>query len=52
MILDKEEHRVLLLEMLDRVQFVGAARRLVHELGVAIETAKIEAPRDESASGA
>jgi hypothetical protein len=41
MILDKEEHRALLIEMLDRMQFVGAVRKLVAELGEAIEKASV-----------
>ena len=40
--LDREEHRILLLELLDRAQFQGVARRLVYELGEAIEAAEID----------
>lgn len=42
MTLDKEEHRLLLVEMLDRTQFIGAARKMVHELGEAIEKAEVK----------
>lgn len=39
--IDKEEHRALLLEMLDRMQFQGSVRRIVYELGEAIATADV-----------
>lgn len=39
--LDKEEHRAILLELLDRAQFQGASRKVVYELGEAIEGAEI-----------
>lgn len=45
MVLDSEDHRVILLEMLDRMQFQGSARRLIFELGDAIERASVMPPQ-------
>ena len=41
MVLNKEDHRAILLELLDRAQFHGAARNLIYELGQAIEWATV-----------
>jgi hypothetical protein len=49
--LDNEQQRKLLLDLLDRSQFPGAARRLVADLGTAIETATVlpaPAPKPET----
>ena len=50
MTVDREEHRVLLLQMLDGMQFGGALRDVVYELGIAVKTATVSrsAPLDQS----
>lgn len=40
--LDNEQQRGLLLQILDHVQFPGDARKVIFELGRAIETADID----------
>jgi len=40
--LDNEEQRTVLLQLLDSTSFPGAARKIIHALGEAIETAGIE----------
>lgn len=47
MTLDKEEHRALLLELIQKAAFPGHAARLVVELTEAVERADIEAARRE-----
>lgn len=52
MTLDNEQQRNILLDLLDRSQFPGAARHVVAALGSAIETAEIlppPAPKPEMA---
>lgn len=39
--IDKEEHRAILLELLDQAQFRGSSRKVVYELGEAIEKAEV-----------
>ena len=41
MTLDNEQQRVILLQLIDQATFPGAARKMVHDLGLAVETAKI-----------
>jgi hypothetical protein len=42
MILDKEEHRQILLELIDKASFPGAVRNAVVELANAIEKASVK----------
>ena len=42
MVLDKEEHRVMLLSLIDSAHFPGSVRKQVNELANAIETAVIQ----------
>jgi hypothetical protein len=42
MILDKEEHRAILLELISVAHFPGKAARVVVELTEAIERARVE----------
>ncbi len=44
MILDKEEHRTILLELIDRAHFPGAVRKMVNEIADAVENATVDAP--------
>lgn len=39
--LDNEQQRTLLLQLIDQAQFPGSARKVVFELGQAIETAEV-----------
>ena len=48
MTLDKEDHRKLLLDLIDTTNFPGRFRNVVVELANAIEAAKIEAINSES----
>lgn len=41
MVLDKEEHRAMLIELIDKAHFPGAARKFVMELAQAIESADV-----------
>lgn len=44
MVLDKEEHRVFLLQVLDQGTFGGGLRKLLAEVGEAIEKAEVRTP--------
>lgn len=47
MTLDKEDHRQILLELIERAAFPGAAARKVVELQEAIEKAEVKEPQAE-----
>ncbi len=47
MVLDKEEHRVLLLEIIKTASFPGRVLELALELKVAIHEAKIEPQKEK-----
>lgn len=47
MILDNEQQRQMLLQLIDAAQFPGTARKVINKLGDAIEAAGIM-PTDES----
>lgn len=42
MVIDKEEHRGVLLAVLDQCTFGGALRKTIYEIGEAIEKATVQ----------